>query len=458
MSPRWLILTSVVAALVAPGGVTAAVPEGQPREYASACKTGVLHAASLPHRIEPGRCDLAGRTVVFRGLRTTMPERGHGTSLAGLIPGGGEDSLDITTSFAGVTTIRATGPRITPGEQAERLPIGAATWPAVGTPATPPPNDNFADAMAIRPGDQYLVDGLPLATLEPGEPTPTCDPGAAVSVWYRINPGALHRLKIFADDAAELWQGDSLDELTPIACSTTDEQVALLPLHGPFYIQETSDDPPALGGVSTRSGEPSDLSPLPCKDKRYAIKDDLAPRKPFTYRINVPGKASDQRAADFVKGIKRGVRVITMSKNDCGIPDQVNARATYGGLTPKHATLCGPHPWSASDKVNTMEVSNRWVGGYIALTCSEKTSPDMEHWKVVEADTAFSSGWTLDPDNPDCAFAYDLIGVTAHETGHAFILDHAPGANLTMAASGPACNGALSSLGRGDVLALRKLY
>ncbi|MGY5884381.1 matrixin family metalloprotease [Modestobacter lacusdianchii] len=54
---------------------------------------------------------------------------------------------------------------------------------------------------------------------------------------------------------------------------------------------------------------------------------------------------------------------------------------------------------------------------------------------------------------------YDLRGVTAHEWGHAFGLDHtSPSGGLVMKPSIGYCDTSLRSLGRGDQLGIDFLY
>ena len=99
---------------------------------------------------------------------------------------------------------------------------------ASADPAPPPPNDNRADAHLIDGLPQSLAGSTGGATLEPGEPAPSCSTQAA-SVWYTLTAGADERI------SAQLTANGDLDavvdvfsrtrsQVSAVACDPTDDK------------------------------------------------------------------------------------------------------------------------------------------------------------------------------------------------------------------------------------------
>lgn len=90
-------------------------------------------------------------------------------------------------------------------------------------------NDDFADAMAIGYGDVYADNSA--ATVEPGEPLPSCTVtgpdgmGAERSVWYLFTApedatvAFDTTMSIAADTEVAVYTGSTLDSLTEVGCS-----------------------------------------------------------------------------------------------------------------------------------------------------------------------------------------------------------------------------------------------
>lgn len=88
----------------------------------------------------------------------------------------------------------------------------------------PPPNDAFATApMVMALPYQDTVD-LSAASLEPGEPTPSCvwPPDFGRTVWYAYTPTASQSLTMWTDlwssYSFAVYTGPGLEQLTPVAC------------------------------------------------------------------------------------------------------------------------------------------------------------------------------------------------------------------------------------------------
>jgi hypothetical protein len=100
--------------------------------------------------------------------------------------------------------------------------------PIAGTAAfsiqAPPPNDAFASAIAIQasPFDDTVDPGAAVAaTVEAGEPVPTCDDGQrAASFWYRLTLDDTSTVSVSFDSFGDLgiYDGNTLATLSPVTC------------------------------------------------------------------------------------------------------------------------------------------------------------------------------------------------------------------------------------------------
>lgn len=295
------------------------------------------------------------------------------------------------------------------------------------------------------------------ATMQSGEPTPSCKTTWTGTVWQKVNAGTLRRLDVnTSGQPAAVYQGSTLTGLKQIACVGGWGKLVVLPTTGPFYIQQWTKPGTDEADLYVSSGEPYPDSPPPCSDRAYYLMD-VGPRQTFRWRYN-GDNAPSSIATSALAAFKQGIGVITKSTNDCGLGDQVSAAAEYLGRTSRTATLCTQR---VADGVNAVDFGPAVSPGVLGLACSEQKSTDNITWRITETDMRFTKAepWTLKPDAANCSWAYDLVGVAAHEAGHTFGLDHPYGVgNLTMGAYSSACTGAFRTLGRGDVLGLRALY
>ena len=329
------------------------------------------------------------------------------------------------------------------------------------TAADRPANDLFGSAETLAVPDTTTVADMQRATRQASEPAGTCGDGSG-TVWYRLQPGQQRRVRLGSDDAFAVYRGSSLGALTQLACSrsNTTPTLVTLPSTGTFYVQMWDRLDEGTLDLETTSGEPAPDSPAPCASTAGAVEPNTNPRAKWRWSINNANAPANLGALKSLGAVKTGMRVITESRNDCGMDDRVSAATEYLGATSRTASLCTGQ--QVADKRNVIDFGS--LSGFLGLACSETTATSMAGpWTVVETDLRFNKAtrWTLTPDAKSCNDRYDLLGVAAHETGHAFGLKHAPGvggANQTMAASAVSCNGGARTLGRGDVLMLRDRY
>jgi hypothetical protein len=360
--------------------------------------------------------------------------------------------------------------------------FGGMDYTFSGRPPTAtemPANDAFSAAAPLAVGETGTVQTFLYSSVEPGEPVPPCGSALLGSVWYRVDPGAWRRLRMaWADDVTlTLWQGSSLGSLAPLGCFSPplqppdagylDPEPArwALPTTGPFYLQvgstrETGWD--NVQQVEVESGEGCPECPPPCSVKDNKQYPRLLPRKPWRWSFNNAKGLKGLAAGRVLVAAKRAARIITGSTNDCGLPDKVSAKTYYLGRTSRRASECH----GTRDGRNVLAVQGGNPGfGLLAMACYRYLIYHGEkRHRIIESDVEVYSyqRWTDDADGPTCDDQYDLVGTLAHEIGHVFALDHVAkdrAQNLTMApVSAPPCNGAGTTLGRGDVLSLRKLY
>jgi hypothetical protein len=330
------------------------------------------------------------------------------------------------------------------------------------TAADRPANDLFGAAEALAVPDSTTVDQMQRATRQGPEPAGSCGDGSG-TVWYRLQPGAQRRVRLETEGAFAVYRGSTVGSLTQLACSRSNVVPTLvsLPSAGTYYVQLW--DRLDLGSLTleTVSGEPEPDAPAPCAASAGGLEPNSNPRAKLRWRFNNDNVPSNLGSRKSLGAVKTGMRVITESRNDCGMDDRVSAATEYLGATSRPASLCTGQ--EVADQMNVVEFG-ALGGGLLGLACAEYTATSPAGpWTVVESDVRFNKAtrWTLSPDAKGCNARYDLIGVAAHETGHVFGLKHAPGVgglNQTMAASTVACNGGTRTLGRGDVLVLRDRY
>lgn len=454
--------SAVVAGMMFTGVLSAAVPTAAAVDI---CRQDTVAAAALPSPVSLDHCDLSAATITSDGLRVDVPPPGQGRSVVGLTADG-EVSLEVSTSPAGVVTVDA--------HSEVEPPAAQGTYRAAQTQQYAAGADAFAAAASLAVPTSFMPTGgqsfeLANATREPGESAPGCDATAIGSLWYRIDrPGTLRRIKLRADVPIALYRGSDMASLQRVVCipaNTPEKRVTIAPT-GAHYVQLAVTQADVTAGkfaahVWLLNGEMRPDGTPPCDSREHLIVPQMAPRKPLKWRFHAASTPPSISKTQALSGIKQGFRILTGSKNDCGLADAVSASHEYLGTTRKPASLCVGR---GADSVNSVSFGPAPIG-MLGLACSAWTISGTGKRVTVESDMRLTQGisWTLQPDAPTCRqnVDIDLVGVVAHEAGHVFGLDHAEGVkglNQTMSPSSTACNGASRTLGRGDVIALRKLY
>ena len=323
-----------------------------------------------------------------------------------------------------------------------------------------PPNDSFGKAPVLSMPSNAYATKMTGATLQPGEPVPSCKTTWTGTVWHKVQSGTLRRLAISTGGGGfALYRGTSLSGLKQVACSNSTWKEIVTNVSGPFYVQQWVKPGVESTSLSVYSGEAYPEMPAPCskeESQSYSVLWGVDGRKPLNWRFN-SANVPASLGSSALPLIKQGIGIVTASKNDCGLADHVSAQQSYLGATTRPAGLCGTAPPDGLNVVDFGTLDYNTLG----IACSMDESTDGVNWYIAETDIRLSkqTAWTLKPDAPGCWGKYDLVGVVAHEAGHAFALDHPYGqGNQTMSAVSMDCTTAYRTLGRGDVLGLRSLY
>jgi len=353
-----------------------------------------------------------------------------------------------------------------------------------------PSNDALADATVIESiGRHGTAEGsayLGLATMEPGEPQPSCGPVNA-TIWYRMDPRIRTEIALTESTGTgtatlAIYRQTSTG-LVELGCRNTGvdylERWVMPRAPHDYYFQLGTNSTQASGGLSVASAEPctwEDCLP-PCETREFDVRPERFPAKQVWY-LNAGNKPAYLTRREIVRAVKGAIATVSRAGNDCGMGNKDRAVARYGGLTKKHATSCRGMPF---DRMFVIEFGPRIGSG---IQCGQATQSfdfrtgrlGPKRWDLdigldkdydpccLRFDDPDKWGWTTKPESVDCFEELDLQGLLTHELTHAFRLDHVGGshANLTMSEldwrDQPHCNSGARTLGRGDVLGLRKAF
>jgi len=214
-------------------------------------------------------------------------------------------------------------------------------------------------------------------------------------------------------------------------------------------------------GVVARALAVTPASPAPCKDKAFQLMQPTPSswNRPMQWAFRASSTPEDITRTGATRALKRSVANITGAHNDCGRVDRVSASATYLGTTNRaldFATVGSCKQYDASDHVNVVGFG-RVPSGDAALTCIWSVGD-----QIIEADMKLdrNAGWATSLGT--CEGESLLESVATHEFGHVFGLGHVPEAThgrLTMSERLDGfCEDNETTLGRGDMLGLEKLY
>lgn len=198
----------------------------------------------------------------------------------------------------------------------------------------------------------------------------------------------------------------------------------------------------------------------PCSDGAYTTKD-LKEYGTYNWYVGDGGMPAGLSRTDAKWAFYDAIDNITDSSNNCGYTDQVGARSNFLAGTAREASINSNSGCGDDDGLSVWDAGDL-KDSHVAYTCSW-------HWAILgaandlrEADVRFN---THDHDftnvvRSNCSNKYDLRSVATHEAGHVFGLGHVGSGheNLTMYTNSFKCQTTARTLGKGDVLGLRKLY
>jgi hypothetical protein len=215
----------------------------------------------------------------------------------------------------------------------------------------------------------------------------------------------------------------------------------------------------AAGGGTAPDRTPD---PRPTSSVQSACADDAYKLSGYrwhgTYEWHLQERSipDEYDVGEVLDVVQRSASNITGARNDCGLPDNVDASARFAGSTT--AEPCASETRDGFNSVGFGELPDDVDRNTIAFVC-----PYGQRRDVVEADIVINTeiSWAL--SQADCKRGQELLEATmTHEFGHVFGLDHVSErehGDLTMS---PISNGSCSaeeiSLGLGDIRGLEDLY
>jgi len=286
-----------------------------------------------------------------------------------------------------------------------------------------------AQGLSVRPGDPYAEHGVTVTVPDAGR-------GIYAEIMYEDGSiGSVH-LRTMADGSVYRLPDDADDPDVSIGDEDDDPEVVA-----------------EAAGEASASG-----SPGPCSDRARKV---LGYRwtHAFSWSFQSGTTPSDNSIANVEAKLKKAATNITASRNSCGMSDTVSAKNTYAGRTTRSAQIgsdasCKSNP----DGHNTVSFG-ALPTGILGLTCVWYDGEG----HALEADMRLTTKRKWYANKPtSCSGRFSVEGVATHEFGHVFGLGHVSESshgNLTMStAINGTCENAESTLGKGDVLALRALY
>ncbi|UOZ05334.1 PKD domain-containing protein [Amycolatopsis sp. WQ 127309] len=170
-----------------------------------------------------------------------------------------------TWSYPGTATFHATAGTTYHVMLAQQYNQGDLT---VGFTTVPPaPNDDFAAAATAAVPGEYAGD-LTVASAEPGEVAPSCDPDADRSVWFRFTPDRTRSVSALAmfdwGPGITVYRGTSADSLSEVDCVASGDRRAAVftAVAGETYQIRVADDVDAASLFDIRLETAPPLAPF----------------------------------------------------------------------------------------------------------------------------------------------------------------------------------------------------
>ncbi len=285
-----------------------------------------------------------------------------------------------------------------------------------------------------------------------------------VVMWNTTSPeciageGDNGQVQLYADSRfsatrlSELKRQKIYDDLMlPLLVECNEDNALLAALDGIDAEMRTAPPPPS----NDASSKPPTSSQGACGDDAYKLSG-FQWDQTFEWFFQEASVPDGYDSGAVLQVLIRSAENVTTGSNDCGLPDRIDATATYAGTTTREP--CTADEADGFNSVGFGVLPDRQADDTLAYVCTYGSRRS-----VVEADMLINSeiAWALSED--ECSGFEELLEATiTHEFGHVFGLGHVAErehGDLTMSptSNGP-CDAEEITLGWGDVLGLEELY
>jgi hypothetical protein len=210
---------------------------------------------------------------------------------------------------------------------------------------------------------------------------------------------------------------------------------------------------PVIAGAST-------TAPKACNDSAFNLAS-FSWTTTYEWSFRAGSTPSTNSRSNVEVALGEAVGNITHARNDCGMLENSTATSKYLGRTTRGTNVVST---TTGYKCGTRD-GHSVVGfgvlpsGTLGVTCNWFTTSALE--SDVKLNDRVYPWYAKNAVPAGCTRAFSVEAIATHEFGHAFGMNHVGEklhGNLTMSPQASPCSNAPSTLGRGDVLGLRKKY